>query len=95
MTSFRVEAERILNSRVTGMLTKDQALFSFRFLIKFSRERGNEKRALYKSSLKRLQPPFFDCFTFTETANQNFFRSTILKSSRMFYGCERAVGGSH
>ena len=43
MKSFRVEVERILNSNVTGMLTWDQALFSFRFLKLINDRRANSK----------------------------------------------------
>ena len=41
--SFRAEVERILNSRVTGMLTWDQALFSCRFLKLMYDRRANSK----------------------------------------------------
>ena len=62
--------------------------FPFAWLKKFWQERGDEKRAWYKSSLKRLRPTFFYWWTFTETANQNYFRSAILASSR---ACSTAV----
>ena len=70
MKSFRIEVERILNSRVTGMLTWDQALFSFRFLKLINDRRANSKfdQTFLKSYISTVTYPSLESYSSFERA---------------------------
>ena len=56
---------------------------TYTLFLKFWQERRKKRRAWYKSYLKHLLSTFCDLLTFTETANQNYFRSAILSTSHV------------
>ena len=69
------------------VITWDQALFSFRFENYIPAGKAKRKESLIQTFNEMSAAHFFDWLTLAESANQNYFRSAILASSRVFYGC--------
>ena len=56
-------------------LTRDQALFSFRFENYIPAGMAKRKESLIRTFYETFAAHFFDWLTFAESANQNYFRS--------------------
>ena len=59
-------------------LTWDQAQFSFRFVNNIPAGKAKRKLSLIQTFYETSAAHFFDWLTFTESANQNYFRCLFL-----------------
>ena len=59
---------------MTGQLTWDKALFSFRLVNNIPAGTVKRKESLIQTFYETFAAHFFDWLTFAESANQNYFR---------------------